>query len=468
MTKKIYIYSNLFAWTLVLLIAANYVLGWTTPTQDPPGGNVVLSSGALPSGEPGYIQFASSSTAFGGDAALFWDNTNKRLGIGTTAPWGKLHVEGDIRGYVLSSNRYPVGMESNILFNAPVRYSVSQSGSTSVTLSVLFDGTFGVTYSPDGVNPADPLVILVENLPNVHTQVGAWTGWSTRYWAPKYFKIEGYDVYNNYNAWRVIADYSSTSWANGDFMVKIPTGGSYTKLRLTIYEGTGSAGANGYPRVGLSNFFFLHPEAKRMYSGLLPSSMWEGTGGNVGIGTTGPNTKLEIKGGHGDTTFRMNSQTGQASPNDSAYLSLWASEPGWTYTGAGIGNNIAGSAYYGRISTARGASYIRLLDNAIYLNTINSAGTNTNNMYMSGGNVGIGTTTPGYKLDVTGDVRLTGNLIASANTLADCAWTAYTCDASQTCTSPKVVTGVERYTTGALCGTSPTQWYQMRLYCCNL
>jgi len=65
-------------------------------------------------------------------------------------------------------------------------------------------------------------------------------------------------------------------------------------------------------------------------------------------------------------------------------------------------------------------------------------------------------------------VRLTGNLIASANTLADCAWTAYTCDASQTCTSPKVVTGVERYTTGALCGTSPTQWYQMRLYCCNL
>ena len=94
MTKKIYIYSNLFAWTLVLLIAANYVLGWTTPSEDPPGGNIVLSQGALPSGSAGYVQFASSSTAFGGDAGLFWDNTNKRLGIGTTTPGVLLNMWG--------------------------------------------------------------------------------------------------------------------------------------------------------------------------------------------------------------------------------------------------------------------------------------------------------------------------------------------------------------------------------------
>ena len=96
MNKNIYFYTNLLAWTLVLLIAANYVLGWTTPTQDPPGGNIVLSQGALPSGSAGYVQFASSSTAFGGDAALFWDNTNKRLGIGTTTPGAKLEVEGSL------------------------------------------------------------------------------------------------------------------------------------------------------------------------------------------------------------------------------------------------------------------------------------------------------------------------------------------------------------------------------------
>jgi len=86
----------------------------------------------------------------------------------------------------------------------------------------------------------------------------------------------------------------------------------------------------------------------------------------------------------------------------------------------------------------------------------------------SSGNVGIGTTTPGYKLDVSGDARLTGNLIATSNTLDNCAWTAYTCNASQTCPTGQVVAGVERYTTGTLCGTAPKQWYQMRLYCCNL
>lgn len=59
------------------------------------GGNWDVIGGANPSGSTGYIQFASS-TQFGSDSKLFWDNTNKRLGVGTTTPQGALDVTGNI------------------------------------------------------------------------------------------------------------------------------------------------------------------------------------------------------------------------------------------------------------------------------------------------------------------------------------------------------------------------------------
>jgi hypothetical protein len=127
---------------------------------------------------------------------------------------------------------------------------------------------------------------------------------------------------------------------------------------------------------------------------------------SLGIGgATSPAEKVEIAGGHTTTRIRMSAATAQAAPNDTAYLSLWASEPGLTYTGAGIGNNILGNSHYGRISTARGASYIRLLDDSIRFNTISTAGADTNSMIMAAGNVGIGTT-PSERLDVSGSVKI--------------------------------------------------------------
>lgn len=54
-------------------------------------GNIVTPS-TSPSGSAGYIQFSNGS-AFASDANLFWDNTNKRLGIGTNAPAHTLSIE---------------------------------------------------------------------------------------------------------------------------------------------------------------------------------------------------------------------------------------------------------------------------------------------------------------------------------------------------------------------------------------
>jgi hypothetical protein len=44
-----------------------------------------------PAGNNGYVQF-NNSGSFGADSSLFWNNTNKRLGIGTTQPRTKLDV----------------------------------------------------------------------------------------------------------------------------------------------------------------------------------------------------------------------------------------------------------------------------------------------------------------------------------------------------------------------------------------
>jgi len=52
-----------------------------------------VSLSTAPGGSSGYVQF-NNSASFGGDAALFWDNSNKRLGIGTTNPSAKLNVSG--------------------------------------------------------------------------------------------------------------------------------------------------------------------------------------------------------------------------------------------------------------------------------------------------------------------------------------------------------------------------------------
>jgi hypothetical protein len=48
--------------------------------------DLTATGSGTPGGLNGYVQFNSGGTAFGGDSGLFWDNTNKRLGVGTTSP----------------------------------------------------------------------------------------------------------------------------------------------------------------------------------------------------------------------------------------------------------------------------------------------------------------------------------------------------------------------------------------------
>ena len=53
-------------------------------------GRVTITVNAIPAGSTGQVQF--NAGAFGASPNLYWDNTNKRLGIGITNPFTTLHI----------------------------------------------------------------------------------------------------------------------------------------------------------------------------------------------------------------------------------------------------------------------------------------------------------------------------------------------------------------------------------------
>jgi hypothetical protein len=134
-------------------------------------GTSVLGSGNIvtpttpPSGVAGAIQFSNGS-AFASDAAnLFWDDTNKRLGIGTNVPTSKLTItdgassinfgsdgggafirpSGNMSIYSANSSQFAFITNSGVGINVnpTARFHIKGSGSTSATTSLLVQNSAG-------------------------------------------------------------------------------------------------------------------------------------------------------------------------------------------------------------------------------------------------------------------------------------------------------------------------------------
>jgi len=119
-----------------------------------------------------------------------------------------------------------------------------------------------------------------------------------------------------------------------------------------------------------------------LYSGVAWKNLiLQGGGGNVGIGTTSPGAKLEVNGTGKFWAGTGNGSIAIVSPgasNNTGYIE-WRSGPSNTRLG-----------YMGG-------------DSSSYLNITLE---NSANLAITGGNVGIGTTSPGAKLDVAGPARI--------------------------------------------------------------
>jgi len=131
--------------------------------------------------------------------------------------------------------------------------------------------------------------------------------------------------------------------------------------------------------------------------------------GNVGIGQTSPDTLLELSKAAGTgTSLAKLANTSSAATSNISQIDFELSN---TFSGANVDVQI------GAVKTNAGNE-----ESAFYINTTSGTGTPTERMRIdSSGNLLVGTTSAGTngKLQVTGDIGLTGNCIVRQSTNSD-------------------------------------------------
>jgi hypothetical protein len=107
----------------------------------------INNNSAQPAGLNGYVQF-NDNNALGGDAGLFWDNVNKRLGVGTVTPIVPLNIYNNNPGI---SSVILVEQDTSAIIGQINQYRKNGSVNLAIGAEIgrlSFGGYFNSTYSP--------------------------------------------------------------------------------------------------------------------------------------------------------------------------------------------------------------------------------------------------------------------------------------------------------------------------------
>ena len=166
-------------------------------------------------------------------------------------------------------------------------------------------------------------------------------------------------------------------------ILALSSGGGTTDVRINYNYGGGSGGLRIYDG-STSNNVQLQATSGNLI--ITPSA------GNVGIGTTGPESLLHVSAGSAGAV--TSSTTTGITIEDDADTQLQFLNPA-----ANTGN-----IFFGDVDDADRAifGYAHSTDEFRFMN---AGGASSLMVIEQGGNVGIGTTGPGYKLDVVGEIK---------------------------------------------------------------
>ena len=338
-----------------------------------------VSTGAgagTPAGSTTQVQF-NSGGAFGADSNFNWDNTNKRLGIGTAAPGAALTVvgagsgnidltvngriqtgTGSSAGGVWLDNAQDIFIGQNPNVNAVNGIGLYVGGPGGWAMNIDQSGKVGIgTASPvSSLNVASGSVVLGAS--NISNQTSA-------------FVVSGSATNGNYYGF--FAGQDSTH-------------------NLTMGWAANATAASGYSFVN---------------SWSTPLAL-QSSGGNVGIGTTSPQATLHVYNTGSNVAIFGNSTTG-TSASAAHQVEIIGSG---TLTPLTLVGGDGGIEFWKDATPSAAIAFGMAkpgtsITSDFVVSAYNGSAWNENfRILTSNGNVGIGVTGPATKLDVAGTVKV--------------------------------------------------------------